>query len=147
MKRFKYRFEKVLSFKKHLEKQKQRELAEVVDFEQKQKLKILEVLDDRANYQKREKKLLTGKLDANLLTRYSRYYMKLKQMEIGGRELLANIREELGKRRKVLIEATKQRKIYEKLRERHLDKYTVEMNLLTQKENDDIGQTMFLRNK
>lgn len=147
LKKFKYRFEKVLSFKKHLETQKQRDLAEVVDIEQKQKQKILEVLDDRSKHQKQEKKYLTGKINSSLLARYSRYYTRLKQMEISGRELLVNIREEAEKRRKILVEATKQRKIYDKLKDRHLEKYTAEMNLLIQKENDDIGQTMYLRNK
>ncbi|MFH1700038.1 MAG: flagellar FliJ family protein [Candidatus Zixiibacteriota bacterium] len=147
LKKFNYRFEKVLSFKKHLEKQKQRELAEAIAFEQKQKQEILAVLDDRSNHQLQEKKFLTGKIDGNLLTRYSRYYMKLKQMEINGRELLANIKEEVGKRHEKLVGATKQRKIYEKLKERHLDRHTNELKLLLQKENDEIGQTMFFRNK
>lgn len=146
MPRFKYRFEKILSFRRHQEKQKQRKLAEVRKLEQDQNDKISKVVEDRSRTQQQETGLLTGKLDPACLTGYSRYYLKLKQTELTGRELLRQIGVEVEKRRQALVEATRQKKIYEKLKERHRERFDHEYNLALQKENDDIGQQVFLRN-
>jgi flagellar FliJ protein len=147
MPRFKYRFEKILTYRGHQEKQKQRELAEVRKLEQEQNGKLSGILTSRESTQVREIALLTGQLEPTLLTGYSRYYLKLKQLEVSGREALRQIGAEVEKRRQALVEATKHKKIYEKLRERHQARHTHEYNLAAQKENDEIGQQIFLRNK
>jgi flagellar FliJ protein len=145
MPRFKFRFEKILAYRGHQEKQKQRELAKVRALEQEQSDRILGISEDRIATQKQEKNFLTGKLDPLRLTGYSRYYLKLKQMEITGREVLQQIAAEVEKKRQALVEATKQKKIYEKLKERYRERHDREYNLALQKENDEIGQQIFLR--
>ncbi len=146
MSRFKYRFEKILSYRGHQEKQKQRKLAEVRKLEQAQNDKISGVMKDRSRTQRKEAEQLTGTLNPVCLTGYSRYYLKLKQVELTGRELLQQIGVEVEKRRQALVEATRQKKMYEKLKERHLERFNHEYNLALQKENDEIGQQVFLRN-
>lgn len=146
MPRFKFRFEKILSFRGHQEKQKQRELAVVRKLEQEENAKITGILNDRSATQQREQEHLTGNILPARLTEYSRYYLKLRQMEIIGREMLQQIGVEVDKRRQALVESTRQKKIYEKLRERHLRQFTEEYNRALQKENDEIGQQIFLRN-
>lgn len=147
MKKFNFRFEKILSFRRHQEKLRQRALAQVRQLEEKQKQEILEIQQDRQKHIEEEKQLLVGALDANKLTNYSRYYLKLKGMELSGRDVLKKIRKEVENKRQDLVAATKQRKIYEKLKERHKEKYTAEQNLLSQKENDEIGTKTYLRRK
>ncbi len=141
MKRFKFRFEKILTFRRHQEKQKQRELASAQNMEQKQKDKLTAIADDFDACQDDEKKYLLGKINPNRLTEYSRYFLLLKRMELSGREILQQISREVGKKRDELIGATRRKKIYEKLKERHQGKYILELNRLMQKENDEIGQT------
>jgi flagellar FliJ protein len=143
---FKFRFEKILTYRGHQEMQKQRELAAVQKMEYEQKHKIASILKDRKASQDGERKYLTGKLDPVRLTGYSRYYLKLKQMELGGREVLKEIVKKVEKKRQALIDATRQKKIYEKLRERHLQRYIEGYNRALQKENDEIGQQTFIRN-
>ncbi len=147
MKKFRYRFEKVLTFRQHQEKQKQVELAGVLSAEQKQLRHIDSIHWDREHQKKAEVKLLIGKLDPSKLNIFSRYYIKLKQMEMVGTAMLKEVRKEVDKKRQVLLEAAKQRKIYEKLKENQLDKYMAEMNRRIQMENDDIGQNIYLQNK
>jgi flagellar export protein FliJ len=84
-------------------------------------------------------------VDARRLSRYTRYFLMLKQRELADRELLGRILREVEKRRGDLIEAAKQRKIYEKLEERHRQRYEAEYNSLVQKETDDLGQKMYWR--
>jgi flagellar FliJ protein len=145
MPRFKFRFEKILSYRGHQEKQKQRELAAVRKMEQEQSDKITGILTDRSAAQQNELDILTGSIRPTQLTLYSRYFLKLRQMEVTGREMLRQIGFEAEKRRQALVEATRQKKIYEKLRERHLERFTHEYNLTLQKENDEMGQQTFLR--
>ncbi len=145
MKRFRFRFEKVLSYRRHQEQQKQRDLAAVEHLRQRQELKIAETVDERAHQQREQSRYMTGDVDVRRLSRYTRYYLLLKQRELTDRELLARIMKEADRRRAELIEAAKQRKIYEKLEERHRQRYQAEYNLLLQKETDDLGQKMHWR--
>jgi flagellar export protein FliJ len=61
--------------------------------------------------------------------------------------MLQQFATEVEKRRQALVAATRQKRIYEKLKERDLEKYTYEFNLMLQKENDEVGQKVFLRNR
>jgi flagellar FliJ protein len=146
MPRFNYRFEKILSYRRHQEKQKQRELAAIRKKEQGQNSEIAKILDNRTKAQQQGRAYLTGVLNPDHLIGFTRYYLKLRQLEFGGREVLQQIVREVEKRRLALVEATKHKKIYEKLRERHLERHIREANLALQKENDEIGQQTFLRN-
>ena len=112
MRRFEYRFEKVLGYKKHIEKQKQRELAQVRQLAEKQKDKIADLLHQRQNNQERKRQLLVGRISTDRLNQYSRYFMLNRQLEVQNRTILRKIEEEVEKRRQILVEATKQRKIY-----------------------------------
>jgi flagellar protein FliJ len=145
MKRFHFRFEKVLSYRRHQERQKQRDLAAAEQLRQKQEQKITAANEERIRQQQEQSGYLTGPVDARRLSRYTRYFLMLKQRELADRELLGRILREVEKRRGDLIEAAKQRKIYEKLEERHRQRYEAEYNSLVQKETDDLGQKMYWR--
>ncbi len=145
MKRFQFRFEKVLSYRRHQEQQKQRDLAAMEHLRQRQEQTIAATMEERARQQREQNRYMTGEVDVRRLSRYTRYYLMLKQKELTDRELLARIMKEADRRRAELIEAAKQRKIYEKLEERHRERYQVEHNLLLQKETDDLGQKIHWR--
>jgi flagellar export protein FliJ len=66
---------------------------------------------------------------------------------MAGRELLGHIAKDVEKKRQTLVEAARKKKTYEKLKERHLQQYTEDSNLALQKENDEIGQKMFVYNR
>lgn len=147
MRRFKFRFEKILRYKRHLETQRQRELAEVRHREYVQRETLAAIGRNRSVVQEQEREHLTGRLNPARLTGYSRYYLRLKQMEMAGREVLRQIGREAENRRQALVAAAKQKKIYETLRQRYWDRYLREYNLSVQKENDEIGQKVYLRNR
>lgn len=147
MKKFRYRFEKVRTYRRHQEKEKQRELASAQEREIAQQQKVHAILGERRQNQERERALLVGRLMPARLTGYSRYYIKLKQIELAGKEILMQMTREVEKRRLDLIAAARQRKMYDKLEERHKERYLKEYNLLLQKETDDIGQKIFWKSK
>lgn len=147
MKRFKFRFEKVQAYRRHQEQEKQRELAMARQRELAQISKVEAIIGDRQQNQKREQECLTGRIEPTLLTGYTRYFLKLKQMELAGREILTQMTREVDKRRLDLIAAARQRKIYDKLEERHKERFVHEYNLILQKETDDIGQKIFWKSR
>ncbi|MDD4050690.1 MAG: flagellar export protein FliJ [candidate division Zixibacteria bacterium] len=145
MKRFQFRFEKVLSYRRHQEKQKQRDLAAAENLRRLQEQTIAATLAERARLQQEQNRHMTGTVDPRRLNRYTRYYLSLKHRELADREILARIEKEAERRRMELIEAAKERKIYEKLEERHYERYQGEYNSLLQKETDDLGQKIHWR--
>lgn len=142
MKKFKFRFEKILGFRRHCEMEKQRELADVLHRRQKQLDHLGSIREDRAGQQTGQKNQMVGIIQPTRLNGYTRYYLVLNQMESTGRAVLQQITGEADKKREELLEASREKKIYEKLKERHWEKYNNEVNLLTQKEMDDIGQKL-----
>ncbi len=145
MRRFKYRFEKILTFRQHQEKQRQRELATVQQLEQSQRQKIADLAAAQVETRQAKERHLVGEIVPSRLSGFYRYHLMLKQKELTGREVLRQIGAEVEKRRGVLLEATRNRKIYEKLKERHRERFEHDTNLIMQKENDEIGQKMFFR--
>ncbi len=147
MKKFKFRLEPLLQIKAHIEREKQKHLAlaarKVVD----QETYLYELNRDRQAAQNEQRGHLSGALKPNLLLNYSRYFLKLKKNELTGFEILKAYRTEREKRRQDLLEATKQKKIYEKLKEHKKDNYQKEIETLIQKEQDDIASKMFHRKK
>lgn len=145
MKRFHFRFEKVLSYRRHQERQKQRDLAAAEQLRQRQEQKIAATAEERTRRQREQNRHMVGNVDPRRLSQYTRYFLMLKQRELAEREMLGRIVREVEKRRHDLIAAAKQRKIYETLEERHRRRYEAENNLLLQKETDDLGQKMHWR--
>jgi flagellar FliJ protein len=147
MKKFKFRLEKALQVKGHLEKEKQK-LHGIASRKVLQQERILEELNrDRAKTQAEHRGFLSGEVNPHLLVGYSRYYLKLKKKELTDREILKAFIEEREKKRLELIEATKQKKIYEKLKERKLESHLREIEMATQKDLDDLATKMFIYKK
>lgn len=139
MKKFRFRFEKILAHRKYIEKQKQIDLAAAIDMEMKQRKKLQDIDSDRRFHETAEKKFLTGKINPDKLKGFTRYYLLLKRMEMSGYEILGKLSREVENRREELVKASVQKKIYARLKERHKFRYDREVNLYLQKENDEIA--------
>jgi len=147
MRAFRYRFEKLLAYRRHQEKQRQRDLAAALKLEQTQEQKIDAILHDQQTTQSRRRNCLTGSVEPGRLSGYYRYFIRLQQLERANREVLQHLTGEVDRKRTALVEAARTKKIYEKLKERHREKYEREFSLYAQKENDEIGQKTFFRNR
>jgi flagellar FliJ protein len=147
MKKFKFRLERILQIKKHLEgeKQKSHGLAGQRVVDQERYLSDLDL--NRRTVKEEQRDHLMGKLEPNFLVNYSRFYLKLRKQELTGREILKVYITEREKRRQELVKATKQKKIYEKLKERRIEQYNRELELHIQKEQDEMATKMFVHKK
>jgi len=139
MKKFRFRLEPLLKLKAHREKEKQKIHALALHKVIEQEHGLESISHDRLGHQVQLREYLQGALDIGRLSAFSRYFVKLKKDELTGREMLRAFRKEAEKKRGELIEATRQRKIYEKLKERRHEQYIKNYLLTEQKEQDEIA--------
>jgi len=147
MKKFRFRLEKVLQLKSHLEADKQKQLALATQKVIRQISAIDEIDRVRTDCKNDERKRLTGNINPRHLLTFSRYFLQLKKDEVKGQAVLGALKGEEGKRRQDLVEATKQRKIYEKLKERRHQAYREENARAEQKDQDEMAAQSFLKIK
>jgi flagellar FliJ protein len=147
MKKFKFRLERLLQIRAHIEKEKQKLLGQAAHKVAAQENYLTELNHCRCHVQEQERHFLGGRLNTHLLSNYSRYYLKLKKNELTGRELLRVLISEREKKRQDLVEATKQKKIYEKIKERKLVSYHRETEMIMQKEQDEMASQMLVHKK
>ena len=145
MKKFKYRLQALLKVKEHIERERQREHASAVQkvHQQSNELDRLDRSRD-SNVSQQRDQMKENLLVAEMLV-YSRYLARLKRERLAGTELLKALEEEREKKRTDLVEAAKERRVLEKLKERQLAKHNAEIEQVLTKEGDEIAVTSYRR--
>ena len=146
-KKFKFRLEPLLNIRKHKEKERQKELAEAQAQVLKQKTNIGAMDDHRLSTMDTQRTRLKGSISLAEALVCSRYLVKLKRDRMVGVELLNGLLKEEDVRRGRLIEAAKQRKIFEMLREKQEKRHLEEIDKADQKELDEVASIGDRRNK
>ena len=143
MKKFKYRLETLLKVKSQVEKEKQREHAAALRKVYEQKEHLDKIDRRRRDNLGRQRQALEENISIVDMLIYTRYFLKLKRDSVAGSELLRGLQRKSEEKRQDLIAASKERKIYEKLKEKQHKKYSDEMELAEKKELDEIGTNNF----
>lgn len=148
MKQFQFRLQKVMELKEEIEKQRMMELGEakMVVAQEEQRLHELHQQDKRYRAEIKEKES-EEVIDPVEIDSYYRY---LKQLEAAMetqayRIQQAKVVEE--EKRENLLAATKERKILEKLRERKLNDFMIDLARKEQFVLDDLANTSFVRRR
>jgi len=118
-------------------------VRKVVD--QESELKALDNI--RTDTQNNQRRRLSGGLDIPMMSSYSRYYLLLKKKELGGLELLKAYKKDQEEKRRELVEAAREKKTFEKLKENKFDSYRKDVELNLQKEQDEIASQMLAYSK
>ncbi|UCC80865.1 MAG: flagellar export protein FliJ [Candidatus Zixiibacteriota bacterium] len=139
MKRFRFRLEKILRYKIQVEERKKQILSE-----RNNELRIekthLEGLNNRnASYRDRYSSLFRGKLNIPGLGFSYRYLEKLYRDIINQKDKVRKSEEKSDQARKQLRVAMRDRKKYEKLKQRRRREYEYEAGREEQKELDEIA--------
>ncbi|MGH7215328.1 MAG: flagellar export protein FliJ, partial [Tepidisphaeraceae bacterium] len=124
MPKFVFQLDGVLRQRKHIEREKQRELAVVqaqmaqLQIELRNLNETVQVSNDdtRRNH-------LTGRLDMNFLAAHRRFIISTQRKALALMHKMALVQRQLDEARKALAEAAKQRKVIEKLREKHRERW------------------------
>ncbi len=146
-KKFKFRFEPMLNVRRHKEKERQKEHAEAVEKVVRQKEQLDRIDNMRLTALKQQRNHLSGSISVAEALVYSRYLMKLRRERLGGAELLHGLQLKAEERRVKLVEAAKERKIFQTLKETWQFKHMQELEKAEQKELDEIGANTDRRRK
>ena len=143
MKKFKYRFEPLLKVKSEIEKQKQKEFAQVKQKADSQTQKIQQVDNNFDNSLNKQRQVQKNKISVAEMLVYGRYFVKLKKENITNNEMLRALNVELEKKRKSLVESTTEKKKYEKLKENLLVRHKSDFTKAETKDNDEIASNNY----
>ena len=146
MKKFNFRLQKVMEFKEDIEKQKMGELA------QAENVLLLEV-DKLEVLKKRESEYVAkvndmreqGIIHPAEMESFCHYIDKLKIMQTVQIKQIAKAEKNVEAKRQILIKATQEKKIFEKLKEKQLAEYEAEFARQEQIFFDEIASNKFGR--
>jgi flagellar protein FliJ len=145
VKKFQFRLQKLLQVKTYNKMQKQKELSQAERIRRMEEAHLAMLQQHLHNEIEALKAQKRDHLDVSRLTN-SVYYQQrlLTNMATQERVISDALRKEEVHRGR-LIEATKEEKTFEKLKERQQYRYLVELDQLMQKENDEISKNVFMR--
>lgn len=144
MKKFRYRLEPILKIRHHTEKQRQKDHAAALQQVYRQKEHLSELDTERERTFEFQRSQLEGPIRTHQLLAASRYLVRLKRDTMTGTELLKGLERETERKRLLLVQASKERKIYEKLRERQQAKFNQEVEQHDRKELDELAVVTFV---
>ena len=143
MAKFQFPLEGVLEHRRRLEEQRQRELA-LVQAKMREAQEALRELDAtlKASLADVRQNRLVGKLDLGFLAGYRRYTAAVQRKGTQIAQKMVLIQRELDAARAALLEAAKQRKIVEKLREKQLERWKAEADRKQAADLDEVSMRM-----
>lgn len=143
MARFIFNLEAVLAQRKHVEQQRQRELA-IVQAQMTALQNELKAMNDSMKTAADELRAhhLTGELDLSFLAAHRRFTIAMQRKAVTLAQRIALVQRQVDEARAVLSEAAKQRKAIEKLREKQFERWRSERSRKELAEMDEIGMQL-----
>ena len=144
--RFEFRLEALLTVRKNQEQEKLRVFAAIQQEIAAQK-RTIELTRDQIVAENRTLtgRELTGKLDMAYIAHEKRYVGNLQMRIIMSLQKLAVMEQKLAGARAELLEAARQRKVIEKLREKQLARWRAELEKKETAQMDEIGTQLTIR--
>ena len=143
MKKFDFRLQKVMEYKEHKEKEKQRELAKAKDRLRSELERLLGLNQRQAFYHDHVRKINLDKMNLRELSLYQTYLQKLSQEILHQKCQVRTSEENVSESRKKLLESSKEKKTLETLRAKKFQAYRKEMDRTEQKEIDESAKRPF----
>jgi flagellar FliJ protein len=140
MARFTFKLEGVLRQRKHVEQEKMRALAVTLKHQAECEMEFQRLSDavQQTNDDLRRNHL-TGLLDMSFLSAHRRFMNAMHRQSAGIQQKIAQAKHNVTEARIALGEAAKQRKVMEKLREKHHERWRSEQAAKEFRELDEIG--------
>jgi len=147
MPKFAFKLEGVLRQRKHVEQEKQRDLA----VKQTQLVELQNALHSMqqtvaSTNDDVRKNRLTGKLDMAFLAAHRRFLIGMQRQAMGVMQRIALAQRTVDEARAPLAEAAKQRKIVEKLREQQFERWKADQAKRELAQLDEIGMQLAYQN-
>ena len=140
MSKFVFKLAGVLRQRKHVEQEKMRALATALKIQAdcERELEQLNATVQKSNDDVRRNHLV-GILDMSFLAAHRRFMNAMHRQSAGIQQKIAQARQKVLEARTALAEAARQRKVMEKLREKHQERFRAEQAAKEFRELDEIG--------
>lgn len=145
MKRFAFRFQRILEIKERVEETRKIALGEVVAVLNREQEELNRLQQTRALYRQASHRLATQRLEPAFLGVNDNYLLRLQREILEQSQRLAAVDAEVVKQRAALMEATRERRVYETLRERAAEQYERESKRQERIEMDEVGGQIYRR--
>jgi flagellar FliJ protein len=139
LKKFKYRLQALLRVKEHIENERQKNHALSLQKVYRQTDELDRMDGSRQENLSAQRDQMTQHVSVAEMLIYSRYLARLKREQLAGKELLRHLEGEAEGKRIELVAASKDRRVFEKLKEKQSDRHHEEINQAMTKENDEIA--------
>ena len=139
MKKFNFRLEKIRRYKEQLEEDKKMKLAAERARLYAEREKLTAIIEVHNRYFEQYGQERKGKLNIQLLVLTKRYLDKLSRDIRDQEKTIAEVENDVQVAQQELIEATKEKKKYEKLKEKYKANYYKEMIKEESQELDEFG--------
>lgn len=145
MKRFGFRFQRILEIKERIEEARRAELGEVMAVLNRELEQLAAMRGTLNSYRRAGYSQPAARVDAPLLGISASYNLRLER-EIGEQlEHVRRIEVVVEDKRKNLLEATRERRVYEILKERAQEAHRSEFNRQERIQLDEIGEQLYAR--
>ena len=143
---FRFKLQSVLDIKQKIEDEEKEKLAKLIQ----EKIKEEKVLENLINSEAQARQELKdkqreGKLDIDELRRYDSHLKRLANAIISQNLRLKELAIRIESQRQELLKATQQKKIYEKLKEKHQEAFIKEMDDEERKFIDELATSRYKR--
>ena len=147
MKKFEFRLQRLLDIRAAKEKEIQNELAGLVSLQNAERAKQddLRVKMKELGGQLREQ-WQKGSFNSTATSNYWDFQSKALRSIKAADLKIASLEPAVSEVRSRLIEASREKKVVEKLKERKFEEYNYELNRELAKESDDMNQKIYMRN-
>ncbi len=139
MKRFRYRLEPLLTRARQQEEQRQRDLAAAETKVRNQQQRLIELADRKQGTVERMRQQMLSSLSVSALSRSYRHLVITKRDQVTGAEVLRSLQQTAAGARDDLTIAMRERKKYEKLKERQRDRHRTAAEERERKELDELS--------
>lgn len=143
MKRFNFRLQRVLDIKSTIEKVKNKDFLTANSEFLKAVNKLQEIVGTRNKYQENLHQVKKKGIEITYINFYFRYFRMLENQISFQHRMIDIAREEMEKRRLILIDAVKERRILERLKEKKREQYNYEFSKEEQLLSDEISGRKF----
>ncbi len=136
---FRFRLQSVLDFRKQIEEKSLGEFADIKRRLDHELERLYHMMEDRKKVTDHVNTIGRGEIRPADIALYTSYIRRLKEEEQKQNEVVKKVENELEAKRNVLVEAVKERKIIENIREHQFEAYKSEMHKRERKELDERG--------
>lgn len=141
MARFHFRLSTLLKLRESERQQRQIELAQAYEAERLVLEQLATIASEIAAAKERVRKMSSpGEIPVDELLELQRYGLQLRMQSTAMTEKLGVVRNEIDRRRQILVEANRQVRTLEKLREKQSALFELERSRQEQKALDEFGQ-------